>query len=146
MFENRFEMLVCIVVVVKFGVIVGMFNYNQCDEVLEYSIGLIKFKVIVIGEECVGVFEFIFYVLFNIKDVFYFWVGENDNDCFVGFVSLQIELECLLVVNLFIMVVVCSKQFCFYIFIFGIIGMLKVFVMSYFCWLKGGVGMGLLIV
>ena len=121
-----------------------MLNYNQRDEVLEHSIGLIKPKVIVTGEECVGALESTSYAPLNTKDVFHFWVGENDNDRPAGFASLQTESERLPAVNPSTTAAVRSKQPCFYIFTSGTTGMPKASVMSHSRWLKGGAGMGLL--
>ena len=144
MSENRPEMLVCTAAAAKLGAIAGMLNYNQRDEVLEHSIGLIKPKVIVTGEECVGALESTSYAPLNTKDVFHFWVGENDNDRPAGFASLQTESERLPAVNPSTTAAVRSKQPCFYIFTSGTTGMPKASVMSHSRWLKGGAGMGLL--
>lgn len=42
-------------VMVKCGVIVGMFNYYQCGEVLVYSLGLLDVKVLIVEFDLVSV-------------------------------------------------------------------------------------------
>ncbi|MFE1592779.1 long-chain-acyl-CoA synthetase [Nocardia sp. NPDC058705] len=49
---NRPETLFTVLAVLKLGATVGLLNYNQRDEVLAHSIGLLDSKLIVVGDEC----------------------------------------------------------------------------------------------
>ncbi|GEM30129.1 long-chain-acyl-CoA synthetase [Nocardia neocaledoniensis NBRC 108232] len=49
---NRPETLFTVLAVLKLGATVGLLNYNQRDEVLAHSIGLLDSVLLVAGEEC----------------------------------------------------------------------------------------------
>ncbi|WP_194815314.1 long-chain-acyl-CoA synthetase [Nocardia sp. XZ_19_385] len=54
---NRPETLFVALAVVKLGATVGLLNYNQRDEVLSHSFGLLESVLDVIGEECQEAFD-----------------------------------------------------------------------------------------
>ncbi|MFC9968996.1 long-chain-acyl-CoA synthetase [Nocardia ignorata] len=49
---NRPETLFTVLAVLKLGATVGLLNYNQRDQVLAHSIGLLDSVLVVVGEEC----------------------------------------------------------------------------------------------
>ncbi|WP_181696541.1 long-chain-acyl-CoA synthetase [Nocardia sp. GTS18] len=54
---NRPETLFTVLSVLKLGATVGLLNYNQRDQVLAHSIGLLDSALVVVGEECVEALE-----------------------------------------------------------------------------------------
>ncbi len=144
MSENRAETLVCAAAAAKIGAVAGMLNYNQRDEVLTHSLGLISPKLMVVGQESVEALATTPYCPEKNKDIQFFWVGDAENECPAGYKCLEAESEMLPSVNPATTAKVKAKQPCFYIFTSGTTGMPKASVMSHMRWLKGGAGMGLL--
>lgn len=142
--ENRPEMLACIAATVKLGAIAGMLNYNQKDEVLTHSIGLIKPKIIVAGDESVAALATTPYCPEQAQSIKHYWISESEHTPPAGYQSLEAETEYLPSVNPQSTQQVLLKQPCFYIFTSGTTGMPKASVMTHLRWLKGGSGMGLL--
>lgn len=144
MSENRPEMLACTAAAVKLGAIAGMINFNQRDEVLTHSLGLIKPKIMVVGEECVSALEDTPYHPLQNQVLRFLWLGEDPDQCPLGYEDLESASNIMPSVNPVSTQQVRSKQPCFYIFTSGTTGMPKASVMSHGRWLKGGAGMGLL--
>lgn len=142
--ENRPEMLVCTAAAVKLGAIAGMLNYNQRDEVLSHSLGLINPKIIVVGEECVAALDGTPYSPMRNQAICHVWLGADERECPLGYEPLNTASELMPSVNPQSTRKVISKQACFYVFTSGTTGMPKASVMSHSRWLKGGAGMGLL--
>lgn len=142
--ENRPEMLACIAATVKLGAIAGMLNYNQRDEVLSHSIGLIKPKIIVVGTESVAALETTPYCPQKSENLKHYLVGDEETGVPEGYQSLRAESEYLPSYNPSSTKQVELKQPCFYIFTSGTTGMPKASVMSHLRWLKAATGMGLL--
>lgn len=146
MLENCVELLVIFVVLVKFGVIGVLVNIIQCGKVLVYSLNLVKFGYFVVGEELCEVFEEVCQEVFGNVGYCY-WV--DDGDIFgdfglllMGWCNLMCLVQGQILENFEDIGRVWFKDFCFYIYIFGIIGLLKVLIMSYGKWIKvyGGFG------
>ena len=139
-------MLVCTAAAVKLGAIAGMLNYNQRDEVLSHSLGLINPKVIVTGSECVDALETTEYAPSKSKseNISHFWMGDDNITCPAGFEDLQMASISLSSANPITTNKVKAKQPCFYVFTSGTTGMPKASVMTHQRWIKGGAGMGLL--
>jgi len=144
MSENRPEMLACTAAAAKLGAIAGMINYNQRDEVLTHSLGLIKPKVMVVGDESVAAVEATEYSPLRNQTLRHLWLGADPEQCPLGYVDLETETHMLPSVNPDSTKNVLSQQPCFYIFTSGTTGMPKASVMSHGRWLKGGAGMGLM--
>ncbi|RLU02066.1 MAG: long-chain-acyl-CoA synthetase [Ketobacter sp.] len=144
MSENRPAMLACTAAAVKLGAIAGMINYNQRDEVLVHSLGLIKPKIMVVGQESVAALDDTEYSPLQNQTLRYLWLGEDPEQCPLGYEELETQTRMLPSVNPETTGTILSKQACFYIFTSGTTGMPKASVMSHGRWLKGGAGMGLL--
>lgn len=142
--ENRPDMLAATAAATKLGAIAGMLNYNQRDEVLSHSLGLIKPKVIVVGEESVSALESTPYCPQQNTALHFLWMGGDAGNCPPGYEDLEAVTRDLSSSNPRSTPAVRSKQPCFYIFTSGTTGMPKASVMSHSRWLKGGAGMGLL--
>ncbi|RLT97040.1 long-chain-acyl-CoA synthetase [Ketobacter sp.] len=144
MSENRPDMLACTAAAAKLGAIAGMINYNQRDDVLVHSLGLIKPKVLVVGQESVAALEETAYQPLQNPHLRYLWLGDDPDQCPLGYEDLESLTRLLPSVNPATTGNVRSQQPCFYIFTSGTTGMPKASVMSHGRWLKGGSGMGLL--
>ncbi|AUM12720.1 long-chain-acyl-CoA synthetase [Ketobacter alkanivorans] len=144
MSENRPEMLACTAAAVKLGAIAGMLNYNQRDEVLTHSLGLINPKVLVVGDESVEALENSPFGPMQNQAIRHIWLGADPSQCPLGYEDLETLTELMPSVNPITTKQIQSKQPCFYIFTSGTTGMPKASVMSHGRWLKGGAGMGLL--
>ncbi|MEN8671039.1 MAG: long-chain-acyl-CoA synthetase [Ketobacter sp.] len=144
MSENRPQMLACTAAAAKLGAIAGMVNYNQRDEVLSHSLGLIKPKVMVVGDESVAAVEDTEYSPLKNQNVRHLWLGDDPALCPLGYEDLETQTRLMPSVNPESTKTILSQQPCFYIFTSGTTGMPKASVMSHGRWLKGGAGMGLL--
>lgn len=90
--ENRPEILFVIVALAKIGGIASLINPNQRGPVLEYSINLIPFKMVVVGEELVEAFEEIRPILHLADDQKVYWVSEVQVSAPENYLDLKEEI------------------------------------------------------
>ena len=57
MFENRFELLACVIACAKLGVVSALINSSQRGRVLAHSIGLAEPRILLVGEEMLAAYE-----------------------------------------------------------------------------------------
>lgn len=57
MFENRFELLACVIACAKLGVVAALINSSQRGRVLAHSIGLAEPRMLLVGEEMLAAYE-----------------------------------------------------------------------------------------
>lgn len=57
MFENRFELLACVIACAKLGVVSALINSSQRGRVLAHSIGLAEPRMLLVGEEMLAAYE-----------------------------------------------------------------------------------------
>jgi len=57
MFENRFELLACVIACAKLGVVSALINSSQRGRVLAHSIGLAEPHMLLVGEEMLAAYE-----------------------------------------------------------------------------------------
>ncbi len=56
-FENRFELLACVIACAKLGVVSALINSSQRGRVLAHSIGLAEPRMLLVGEEMLAAYE-----------------------------------------------------------------------------------------
>lgn len=142
MMETRPELLACIAGTVKLGAVVGVLNYNQRDEVLTHSIGLIQPKVIITSAECVATLSTSAYMPGRGGDVQHLWMPLDGHACPDGFTDLAQAMRGMPETDPATTGQVLMGQPCFYIFTSGTTGMPKASVMTHYRWLMGMNGVG----
>lgn len=138
MFENRPELLACVLAANKLGAIAGMVNHNQRGDVLTHSLRLMSPKLSVVGEECVEAFDPVRSVLD--KDSTLYWCGSGRLP--LGYRDLSLECGGQSSKNLSETREVKLKQKCYYIFTSGTTGMPKAAAMTHLRWRKSGIAFG----
>lgn len=138
MFENRAELLACVIATNKLGAIAGMLNHHQRGDVLRHSLGLIKPRLVVVGEECVEAFSPERSTLG--RAVTLYWYGEGRKPD--GYADLSLESAAQSEQNLPETQRVQLKDKCYYVFTSGTTGMPKAAAMTNMRWYKAGLGMG----
>ncbi|UXA16834.1 long-chain-acyl-CoA synthetase FadD6 [Mycobacterium sp. SMC-4] len=132
MMRNSPEPILLMLAAVKCGAISGMLNYNQRDEVLKHSLGLLTATVVVAESEFVE----------PIKE------SGADTDALVTLEEVKKLAENAPTTNPDTTAAVLAKDKAFYIFTSGTTGMPKASVMTHYRWLRalagfGGLGMRL---
>ena len=132
MLRNSVEPVLLMLAAVKCGAISGMLNYNQRDDVLEHSLGLLSASVVVAETEFVEP------------------ISESgaDTDGLLTLDELKRLAETAPTTNPATTAAVLAKDKAFYIFTSGTTGMPKASVMTHYRWLRalagfGGLGMRL---
>src|SRR3546814_9815454 len=77
LFENRTEALACALAIVKLGAIAAMLNPQQRGELLGHSIGMVKARAIIVGEECRAALESTDYAPGSNTELVHWWDGER---------------------------------------------------------------------
>ena len=141
--ENRPEVLVAAAAAVKLGAVAGMLNHNQRGQVLAHSLSLIQPKLMVIGAECVGVWDTLTTEQAG-SPVQLDWVAESTTDrCPPGYADLEVSAARKSGANPQETGSVTHADPCFYIFTSGTTGLPKASVMSHGRWIRAMGGMGL---
>lgn len=138
MFENRPELLACVLAAHKIGAIAGMLNHHQKGDVLSHSIGLIKPKMIVAGYECIESISPLQGLLSSEMTFHWYGVGQAP----VGFNSVGIGIALEPSTNLPQTKEITLREKCYYIFTSGTTGLPKAASMTHYRWYKAGLGMG----
>jgi fatty-acyl-CoA synthase len=132
MLRNSVDPVLLMLAAVKCGAISGMLNYNQRDEVLKHSLGLLSASVVVAATEFVEAIT----------------ESGADTDGLVTLDELKQLAETAPTTNPATTSAVLAKDKAFYIFTSGTTGMPKASVMTHYRWLRalagfGGLGMRL---
>lgn len=136
--ENRPEVLALVTAIVKLGAAAGMLNHQQRGEVLGHSIGLIKPKAIVVGDECRAAFDST-HLHGRVEDgPVRFWLG---NTAPAGFIDLAADSQTRSSDNPASTATVQARETCFYIFTSGTTGLPKASRMTHYRWLRGMAGL-----
>lgn len=138
MFENRPELLACVLATNKLGAIAGMVNHHQRGEVLRHSLGLMKPRLVVVGEECFESFDPESRVLDKSAGLYWYGLGRKPE----GYRDLNLESTDKSTDNLPETLQVKLKQRCYYIFTSGTTGMPKAAAMTHLRWHRSGIGLG----
>ncbi|WP_330211946.1 long-chain-acyl-CoA synthetase [Pseudomonas sp. Z18(2022)] len=138
MFENRPELLACVLAANKLGAIAGMLNHHQRGDVLNHSLDLMQPRLVVIGEECFESFDPQRATLEGGVTVFWSGIGQLP----AGYADLERDSAERAMHNLPETRQVKLKQKCYYIFTSGTTGMPKAAAMTHLRWYKAGIGMG----
>lgn len=138
MFENRPEILACVLATNKLGAIAGMVNHHQRGDVLSHSLKLMKPRLVVVGEECFEEFDPQRAKLPIETTVYWYGTGRKP----AGYSDLGLESATQSELNLPETQQVKLRDKCYYIFTSGTTGMPKAAAMSHMRWYKAGMGMG----
>ncbi len=141
--ETRPELLMCVAAIVKLGAVAGMLNYNQRDEVLSHSIGLIKPNAMVTSAECLPTLETTPFTPQQDASIRHYWLSAQDQPCPEGFIDLEKISRNQSTANPDTTRQVKMSQACFYIFTSGTTGLPKASVMTHYRWLMGMIGVGM---
>ena len=126
MLRNSVDPVLLMLAVVKCGAISGMLNYNQRDEVLKHSLGLLSASVVVADTEFVEAIT----------------ESGADTDGLITVDDLKQEAEGASTTNPATTSAVQAKDKAFYIFTSGTTGMPKASVMTHYRWLRALAGFG----
>ena len=138
MFENRPEVLACMVATVKLGAVAGMLNHQQRGDVLAHSIGLVSPRLVVVGDECRQAIDEVRATLSS--HPLLFWDGEGKSP--PGYLSLRTEAAWMSDANPAETGSVKLGQPCYYAFTSGTTGLPKAAAMTHLRWSKASVGIG----
>ena len=138
MFENRPEVLACMVATVKLGAIAGMLNHHQRGDVLAHSICLVNPRLAIVGQECQTAMDEIWGKLPS--QPLLFWDGEGKSP--PGYLSIRTESAWMSDANPVETASVKLGQPCYYAFTSGTTGLPKAAAMTHLRWCKASVGIG----
>ncbi len=138
MFENRPEVLACVLATVKLGGVAGLINFNQRGDVLAHSLRLVNPRIVVVGSECQAAFDEIASSLPS--GIQLFWQG--DGDCPAPYRNLDVEGRNQPAINPPDTQDVKLGQRCYYIFTSGTTGLPKAAAMTHMRWYKSSIGLG----
>ncbi len=140
---NRPETLVVACAAAKLGLITAMINTSQTGEVLAHSLGLVKPRLLVVGEEQLPCFDSLAQ---NVKADHIrrlLFVGESAESALpTGFRNLAQETAQGSEANRTETQDIQLKDACFYIFTSGTTGLPKASVMTHYRWYRSAVSMG----
>ncbi len=136
--ENCPELLACVAATVKLGAVAGMLNPNQRGEVLHYSAGVIKPRLIVVSAECLPMLQSAFPK--RPRGACWLWVGEGAPPR--GLSSLSAACEKVGGSGTAVTAEIKASDPCYLIFTSGTTGLPKAAVMTHLRWLRSGYGMG----
>ncbi|MCG8533516.1 MAG: long-chain-acyl-CoA synthetase [Pseudomonadales bacterium] len=138
MFENRPQLLMCVLAASKLGAVAGMLNHNQQGQVLAHSLQLINPKLVVLGEECLAHFAPQRCVMDSHVPVYI----DGNQPKPTGYHCLQWESAGKPTHNLPDTQQVQLKDTCYWVFTSGTTGLPKAAKMTHMRWVKAGLGMG----
>jgi acyl-CoA synthetase (AMP-forming)/AMP-acid ligase II len=136
--ENRPELLACVAALAKLGAVAGMLNPNQQGEALLFSIGVIKPKLMLIGDDCLATLYTAFPTM--PAGVPWFWVGSGKAPN--GLIDLPDACLTASTENPPGTGSIQAGTPCYYVFTSGTTGRPKAAVMTHLRWLRCGYGMG----
>ncbi|NGY05459.1 long-chain-acyl-CoA synthetase [Solimonas terrae] len=144
LFENRPEALACALAVVKLGAIAAMLNPQQRGELLAHSIGLVKARAVVVGDECRAALESTRYAPSSSSDLLHY--RDGDGGAPEGYLDLRTESAAARADNPQQTAMIRLRDPCFYIFTSGTTGLPKASRMTHYRWMRSLAGVGQLAV
>lgn len=138
LFENRPELLACVAALAKIGAVAGMLNPKQRGESLLFSIGVIKPKLMLIGDDCLP--ELKSALPIPPTGVSWFWVGSGNAP--KGLIDLPKACLNASTANPGSTGSIQASSPCYCIFTSGTTGRPKASVMTHLRWLRCGYGIG----
>src|SRR3546814_4861801 len=134
LFENRPEALACALAIVKLGAIAAMLNPQQRGELLGHSIGLVKARAIIVGEECRAALESTDYAPGSTTELVHWWDGESAAPA--AYQDLRTASGAASAANPPATAQVQLRDPCFYIFTSGTTGLPKASRMTPYRWMR----------
>jgi fatty-acyl-CoA synthase len=138
LFENRPELLACVTALAKIGAIAGMLNPKQRGESLLFSLGVIKPKLMLIGDDCLP--ALLAACPIRPTGVSWFWVGSGNAPR--GLTNLPRACLTASTANPPDTCSIRASTVCYFVFTSGTTGRPKASVMTHLRWLRCGYGMG----
>lgn len=144
LFENRPEALACALAIVKLGAIAAMLNPQQRGDLLAHSIGLVKARAVIVGEECRAALQSTDFAPTAKADIVYWWDGEGAAPH--GYRPLRADSQNANAGDPQATAQVQLRDPCFYIFTSGTTGLPKASRMTHYRWMRSMAGVGQLAV
>jgi acyl-CoA synthetase (AMP-forming)/AMP-acid ligase II len=138
LFENRPELLACVAALAKIGAVAGMLNPKQRGESLQFSLGVIKPKLMLIGDDCLS--ALLAACPIQPPGVSWFWVGSGNAPR--GLIDLPKACLTASTANPLDTGSIRASTPCYFVFTSGTTGRPKASVMTHLRWLRCGYGMG----
>jgi acyl-CoA synthetase (AMP-forming)/AMP-acid ligase II len=136
--ENRPELLACVAALAKLGAVAGMLNPRQHGEPLLFSIGVIKPKLMLIGDGCLSALRSAYSI--QPVGVSWFWIGSGNAPR--GLIDLPKACLTASTANPPDTGSIRASTHCYYVFTSGTTGRPKASVMTHLRWLRCGYGIG----